>query len=147
MLSPAQLVPAKVPHPSLQSCSQPLRHKPESLHGLVPCHMQDLESVHLKFPKVPLLTHFHSLSRSLWMVALPSRVSTGHPNLVSPTNLNTVSSIISSRLLIKKFSRTGPSIFHLLLAFWFRISFNQPQSVIINPPFYTLRSCPINVLM
>lgn len=56
----------------------------------IPCQMQDLASVHLKFPKVPLLTHFHSLSRSLWMVALPSRVSTGHLNLVSPANLNSV---------------------------------------------------------
>lgn len=89
-LQPSLCLPRSHVCPLLQSCSQPLWHHPESLHALILCQMQDLETVHLKFPKVSLLTHFCSLSRSLWMVALPSRVSTGHPNLVSPTNLNTV---------------------------------------------------------
>lgn len=67
LLAPAQLVPAKVPCPLLQSCSQPLRHQPESLHGLIPCQMQDLTSVHLKFLRLlcrPISTA--SLSLSGW---------------------------------------------------------------------------------
>lgn len=43
--------------------------------------------------------------------------------------------------------RTGPRIFHLLVAFRYRMSFNQLLSVIINPPFYTSSSRPIKTIM
>ena len=50
-----------------------------------------------------------SLSRSRWTTAQPSGVSTTPPSLVSSANLLRVHSSSSSRSLMKKLNKTGPS--------------------------------------
>lgn len=49
-----------------------------------------------------------SLSRPLWMAALPSSTLTGHPILVSPATLMRVHSVTPSRSLIKMLKRKDP---------------------------------------
>jgi len=50
-----------------------------------------------------------SLSRSRWIAAQPSHVSTTPPSSVSSANLLRVHSNSSSRSLMKKLNKTGPS--------------------------------------
>jgi len=54
-------------------------------------------------------THLSSLSRSCWMAAQPSGVSATHPTFVSSANLLRVRFILSSRSLMSKLNKTGPS--------------------------------------
>ena len=52
-----------------------------------------------EFHRVPV--HSSSLSGSLWMAALPSSLSIGHPSMASSANLTTVHSVTFSRSLRK----------------------------------------------
>ena len=56
-----------------------------------------------------LSTQLSSLSRSHWMAAQPSGVSTTPPNFVSSANLLRVHSIPSSRLLMKTLNKIKPT--------------------------------------
>ena len=56
-----------------------------------------------------LSAQLSSLSRSRWMAAQPSGVSTTPPSLVSSANLLMVHFNSSSRSLLKKLNKTGPS--------------------------------------
>jgi len=56
-----------------------------------------------------LSAQFSSLSRSRWMAAQPAGVSTTPPSLVSSANWLRVHSNSSSRSLMKKLNKTGPS--------------------------------------
>ena len=57
-----------------------------------------------------LSAQLSSLSRSCWMAAQPSGVSSTLPSLVSSANLLRVHSNSSARSLMKKLNKTGPSI-------------------------------------
>lgn len=90
--------PAGPRAPFLQSCST----QPVPTRSYCPGFCQSgCRASHLpllNFIKSPT-AHFSSLTRSIWVAALPSSESTAPPNLVSPTNLLRGHSVPSSRSL------------------------------------------------
>ena len=56
-----------------------------------------------------LSSHFSCLSRFHWMTAQPSGLSANPPGFLSSSNLLSVDSIPSSRLLVKMLNKTEPS--------------------------------------
>jgi len=77
--------PLGLPDPFLQSCFLN-SHQPAVLQGSVPSQMQNFTLALVNFMWF-LSAHFCSLSRFLWIEALPFSMLTASPSLVSFTNL------------------------------------------------------------
>lgn len=72
------MVLTRTPAPFQQSCPQPASPQPASLHKVAPLQAQGFALVLAEFFRFQL-AHALSLSRFLWMAALPSSLLTGPP--------------------------------------------------------------------
>jgi len=82
--------------------------KPVLVPGVVLPQVQDPALALVELHQVPLCPTLQPVQVSL-MAAQPSGVSTTPPSLVSPADLLRVHSNSSSRSLMKKLNKTGPS--------------------------------------